>query len=101
MRTKWADREVRRMLFFFFQAEDGIRDDLVTGVQTCAFRSFDNSSAMIVCQIGAAPVIPEAMPAIGALLLFPTQTAVREFGVKPIVQLSLNLSEVPVFTETS
>src|SRR5258708_8159840 len=25
---------VRR--FFFFQAEDGIRDDLVTGVQTCA-----------------------------------------------------------------
>src|SRR5258708_2501244 len=25
--------------FFFFQAEDGIRDDLVTGVQTCAFRS--------------------------------------------------------------
>src|SRR5258708_39756968 len=24
---------------FFFQAEDGIRDDLVTGVQTCAFRS--------------------------------------------------------------
>src|SRR5207244_8015599 len=25
--------------FFFFQAEDGIRDDLVTGVQTCVFRS--------------------------------------------------------------
>src|SRR5258708_13833832 len=24
------------MSFFFFQAEDGIRDDLVTGVQTCA-----------------------------------------------------------------
>src|SRR5258708_9712780 len=24
------------ILFFFFQAEDGIRDDLVTGVQTCA-----------------------------------------------------------------
>src|SRR5258708_15239206 len=26
----------RSRLFFFFQAEDGIRDDLVTGVQTCA-----------------------------------------------------------------
>src|SRR5258708_30381667 len=26
----------RVILFFFFQAEDGIRDDLVTGVQTCA-----------------------------------------------------------------
>src|SRR5258708_36571394 len=24
------------MMSFFFQAEDGIRDDLVTGVQTCA-----------------------------------------------------------------
>src|SRR2546425_9721766 len=25
-----------RISFFFFQAEDGIRDKLVTGVQTCA-----------------------------------------------------------------
>src|SRR6266536_3797779 len=25
-----------RFVFFFFQAEDGIRDPLVTGVQTCA-----------------------------------------------------------------
>src|SRR5947208_11138937 len=28
--------------FFFFQAEDGIRDDLVTGVQTCALPICDN-----------------------------------------------------------
>src|SRR6266853_3342812 len=27
------------LFFFFFQAEDGIRDLTVTGVQTCAFRS--------------------------------------------------------------
>src|SRR5258708_27319387 len=27
---------LRRVCLFFFQAEDGIRDDLVTGVQTCA-----------------------------------------------------------------
>src|SRR5207244_8422124 len=26
--------------FFYFQAEDGIRDDLVTGVQTCALPIF-------------------------------------------------------------
>src|SRR5258708_11795647 len=26
----------RTVFSFFFQAEDGIRDDLVTGVQTCA-----------------------------------------------------------------
>ena len=25
-----------KIFFFFFQAEDGIRDSLVTGVQTCA-----------------------------------------------------------------
>src|SRR5258708_9566885 len=29
-------RNSRGGRFFFFQAEDGIRDDLVTGVQTCA-----------------------------------------------------------------
>src|SRR5439155_10418075 len=28
-------------LFFFFQAEDGIRDGHVTGVQTCALPIFD------------------------------------------------------------
>src|SRR5438034_11477544 len=28
------------MLFFFFQAEDGIRDHCVTGVQTCALPIF-------------------------------------------------------------
>src|SRR5258708_11633325 len=29
-----------QLSFFFFQAEDGIRDDLVTGVQTCALPIF-------------------------------------------------------------
>src|SRR2546422_1287297 len=28
--------DVEHLLFFFFQAEDGIRDVAVTGVQTCA-----------------------------------------------------------------
>src|SRR5271170_6383934 len=30
--------------FFFFQAEDGIRDPLVTGVQTCALPIFTGRS---------------------------------------------------------
>src|SRR5438034_5232618 len=30
------------MLFFFFQAEDGIRDHCVTGVQTCALPILDD-----------------------------------------------------------
>src|SRR5215216_4459579 len=36
---------------FFFQAEDGIRDDLVTGVQTCA---------LPICQLGDVGVPPAA-----------------------------------------
>ena len=31
------------LLFFFFQAEDGIRDHCVTGVQTCALPIYMNS----------------------------------------------------------
>src|SRR5207244_6582062 len=33
---------------FFFQAEDGIRDDLVTGVQTCALPIWGPSSAWVL-----------------------------------------------------
>src|SRR5688572_32111631 len=32
-----------RQIFFFFQAEDGIRDLTVTGVQTCALPIFAHS----------------------------------------------------------
>src|SRR2546423_8921746 len=35
--------QVSRLLFFFFQAEDGIRDKLVTGVQTCALPIWTDS----------------------------------------------------------
>src|SRR5690625_7468089 len=36
--------------FFFFQAEDGIRDGHVTGVQTCALPIFSCSRVMIVTE---------------------------------------------------
>src|SRR2546425_4734875 len=39
------------VLFFFFQAEDGIRDKLVTGVQTCALPILEEvcgSCAMLI-----------------------------------------------------
>src|SRR2546426_7420896 len=35
-RERVEKTEFARFLFFFFQAEDGIRDYKVTGVQTCA-----------------------------------------------------------------
>src|SRR2546425_3832416 len=37
----------RNYLFFFFQAEDGIRDKLVTGVQTCALPIFPRNGRFV------------------------------------------------------
>src|SRR2546421_6115208 len=37
-------------LFFFFQAEDGIRDLIVTGVQTCALPISDQDSTTLARQ---------------------------------------------------
>src|SRR5690348_17383055 len=39
------------MLFFFFQAEDGIRDGLVTGVQTCALPIFTQTETNPVARV--------------------------------------------------
>src|SRR5207253_6167878 len=36
-------RDVELLFFFFFQAEDGIRDGHVTGVQTCALPILSSS----------------------------------------------------------
>src|SRR5438128_3218699 len=36
--------------FFFFQAEDGIRDATVTGVQTCALPIFDPDHRLLVVE---------------------------------------------------
>src|SRR5207253_8407524 len=44
--------------FFFFQAEDGIRDGHVTGVQTCA----------LPISAGAYPDVPAAASAMGRII---------------------------------
>src|SRR5207253_5799168 len=44
--------------FFFFQAEDGIRDGHVTGVQTCALPICGNTPA----RAGVFPLLPFDMP---------------------------------------
>src|SRR6266568_7310847 len=46
-----ADR-LPRSCFFFFQAEDGIRDGTVTGVQTCALPIFRPQGVDVVGQDG-------------------------------------------------
>src|SRR2546427_7723176 len=48
------------VLFFFFQAEDGIRDLTVTGVQTCALPIFDGDQVK-----GEAPLAPGASVRFG------------------------------------
>ena len=45
-------------VFFFFQAEDGIRDKLVTGVQTCALPILKSQVAEARVVIGAATQRP-------------------------------------------
>src|SRR5207244_10323342 len=59
--------------FFFFQAEDGIRDDLVTGVQTCALpillrtwpvRFADNVNSMAANLTGQVRNIAEVTTAV-------------------------------------
>src|SRR3989475_11852196 len=52
-------------LFFFFQAEDGIRDLTVTGVQTCALPiSSDETSSLMPLPIVLAHRFAERLPAV-------------------------------------
>src|SRR3989440_3291329 len=44
-------------LFFFFQAEDGIRDLIVTGVQTCALPIFPDPESLIRRSPASAPLL--------------------------------------------
>src|SRR6266446_7717205 len=54
------------MFFFFFQAEDGIRDYKVTGVQTCALPIFP-------CRGGVPPLKGDKLTEIYAELADPGQ----------------------------
>src|SRR5207249_9262381 len=53
---------------FFFQAEDGIRDRNVTGVQTCALPiSLDSNANNYILLTPTATIINSIGPGIGAL----------------------------------
>src|SRR3989454_3538030 len=52
------------LYFFFFQAEDGIRDYKVTGVQTCALPIFNGIVAFSLTSRGLSPA-----GAMGVILL--------------------------------
>src|SRR5260370_2664035 len=43
---------MRMLIFFFFQAEDGIRDSSVTGVQTCALPIYPERAPQVLRSLG-------------------------------------------------
>src|SRR5258708_10911105 len=47
------------LFFFFFKAEDGIRDDLVTGVQTCTLPIWSRSATPLM---SLTPTVPARIP---------------------------------------
>src|SRR2546425_10103644 len=55
MRRGRVGHKCLRSYFFFFQAEDGIRDKLVTGVQTCALPISNADYAAYLESTGAPP----------------------------------------------
>src|SRR5687767_15940374 len=83
--------------FFFFQAEDGIRDKLVTGVQTCALPISEGQHAPLRAAYlaGAAVVTPHPRAhALYAdkrnLTLLTDGDTLREWGLEePVVQTLL------------
>src|SRR2546425_8566014 len=76
------------MFFFFFQAEDGIRDKLVTGVQTCALPIYSSGGGG---KIGAGDV--QWMTAGNGIVHeeFQSQDFTRKGGTQQMVQLRVNL----------
>src|SRR5687767_5328168 len=60
-----ADDRLSLSLLFFFQAEDGIRDKLVTGVQTCALPIFDVQAALVRLVDDDARVLAQLAIALG------------------------------------
>src|SRR2546425_3489068 len=68
------------LFFFFFQAEDGIRDKLVTGVQTCALPiSFGRTIGGL--RLASAMVRPNVVDLLDAMLRAPGATRVEEVTV--------------------
>ena len=77
--SKQGEREVG-VFFFFFQAEDGIRDYDVTGVQTCALPICPLRGARHHAHHGTAPLQQPSCP--GRVAPFP------DLGTRPTLRHS-------------
>src|SRR5690606_40851375 len=80
-------------VLFFFQAEDGIRDFHVTGVQTCALPIFSLPAARPFIATGAALILMEALADIGTVgvLGVPTLSSgiyrIWAFMYEPLIEI--------------
>src|SRR5690606_39877280 len=70
--TTQSDTDTSMLKFFFFQAEDGIRDFHVTGVQTCALPI--SCSSAINGLMACSPASPAAAAHAGTCRLTPPGT---------------------------
>src|SRR5260221_3971671 len=65
------------LVSFFFQAEDGIRDHCVTGVQTCALPISTSSPVTLAFEFGRAPPRAPGISSGTPQIAFPTVRALR------------------------
>src|SRR5437879_1704973 len=85
-------------MFFFFQAEDGIRDTSVTGVQTCALPVSDDSNTAFTIKGGlgvTSPVGTDVWTVGAAKTISWTST-----GATGIPTVNLEYSKNGLFTDT-
>src|SRR5207237_4620563 len=69
-------------LCFFFQAEDGIRDSSVTGVQTCALPICARGASLAPCVVHANGPTAEGRPCSGRTTWISTAHQARRSGCK-------------------
>src|SRR6266850_8317982 len=76
-------------VFFFFQAEDGIRDYKVTGVQTCALPISASTprTAVVLCNLGTpdAPTAPALRKYLAEFLSDPRVVEIPRVAWWPIL----------------
>src|SRR5690554_7153208 len=77
------------LCFFFFQAEDGIRDADVTGVQTCALPISEPTSRLAELRAGAAHIAVELSPEDYPVIQ-------RDPNLTPVLQDGLNIGYVAI-----
>src|SRR5256885_16222253 len=82
------------MLFFFFQAEDGIRDYKVTGVQTCALPILGSWQAVFAPAGTPKPIVDRLHAEIMKIVATPeVQARLKNFGMLPSQMTPAELGE--------